>query len=519
MEYRSLSFHESWPDPRMIRRGAELGFNDVCLQTERGLLKRIRDVRARLERSGTFELIKSLGMTVSLWVHEFADYDDEWGEPSVDNEVLWQAVADRYDSILTELFPWVDNLVLTVVETQKKATDTPILKKLTETIKARCEAHGRRLILRSFVHHPDEFSDVCAAIAALPDDLTIMTKSVPQDWHMRSIDDPLIGKVAPKPQFIEVDIAGEYFRMDHVANCFTDVLERQFKYWQESGCSGISVRVDRGWKPWERLNTIYARPQEVNLWALAYLADNKPGGVDAAWRDYCTHYFGEAAAEYVEAALQTTGNVVAEGLYVMDEPFGESKYQYHNPLLRLPKDEAAVAYDDDDDKLRRNPFHMAWAVFRWDAGHVAEYQRIRRGDPEIIRRKTAAYEQAARQAAVSLAELDKAEKALTPEACRYLRFLLEENLFQLDLYCAFQLAWLKLSCVLYGLDAGNAAGLRDEAIAHLADVAGLQERCRVETLVVEWQGEVLRLMRGQYVDIDAFMAEFMRYWGPIINQE
>lgn len=513
MNYRSLSFHESWPDPRIIRRGAELGFNDVCLQTERGLLKRIRDVRARLERSGTFELIKSLGMTVSLWVHEFADYEEEWGEPSVDNEKLWTAIAVRYDHILTELFPWVDNLVLTVVETQKKATATPILKKLTETIKARCEAHGCRLILRSFVHHPDEFADVRAAIAALPDDLTIMTKSVPQDWHMRSIDDPLIGKVAPKPQFIEVDIAGEYFRMDHVANCFTDVLERQFRFWQECGCSGISVRVDRGWKPWERLNTIFGRPQEANLWALAYLAGNKPGGVDAAWRDYCAHYFGEKAAAQIEAALRTSGNVVSEGLYVLDEPFGESKYQHTHPLCRMPQEETAVAYDDNDDKLRRNPFHMAWSVFRWDEGHVAEYQRIRRGDPDIIRRKTAAYELARGQAAQSLAELDRARDVLDPDAYRYLRFLLEENAFQLEVYCAMQFAWLKLSCILYGLAAGDEDRLRQEALAHLAAVEALQEHCRTETLVVEWQGEVLRMMRGQYVDVNAFLKEFRRYWG------
>jgi hypothetical protein len=72
MRYRSISCHEGWPDPRVIRLAAELGFNDVCFRTERGLLTKVREVAARACRNGTFELIRSFGMSVSLWVHEFA---------------------------------------------------------------------------------------------------------------------------------------------------------------------------------------------------------------------------------------------------------------------------------------------------------------------------------------------------------------------------------------------------------------------------------------------------------------
>jgi hypothetical protein len=44
---------------------------------------------------------------------------------------------------------------------------------------------------------------------------------------------------------VEFDIAGEYFRQSHVANCFTNVLEGQLRYAKEKGGNGISVRCNR----------------------------------------------------------------------------------------------------------------------------------------------------------------------------------------------------------------------------------------------------------------------------------
>jgi len=156
------------------------------LASSRGALRMGADSQWELTAEGgsvaLFELIKSLGLNVSLWVHEFADYNEQWGRPSPDNAVLWRELSKRYDHILTELMPEVNTLVLTVVETQVKATDPELLRPLATTIKAACDRHGRGFILRSFVHHPEELDEVSDAISSLPDDITIMTKSVPQDW-------------------------------------------------------------------------------------------------------------------------------------------------------------------------------------------------------------------------------------------------------------------------------------------------------------------------------------------------
>jgi hypothetical protein len=318
--------------------------------------------------------------------------------------------------------------------------------------------------------------------------------------------------VAPLEQFVEVDIAGEYFRMDLVANCFTETLAGQLARWVECGCTGLSVRVDRGWHPWLRQASVYGQAQEANLWALAYLASGRQGGLDAAWQDFSATTFGVKAFHEMIEILKPTGQVVAEGLYCLREPFGESKYQHPHPLCRLPKDETALAYFLEEDRLRRNPFHMAWSVFRWDSGLRADYEKIRKGHPDVIEAKTRAYESARRSGRNSLERLNAIQGALDRHTWRFFRFKLEENLFHLELMCEMQLAWLKLSAVLYGWNGVNATALTREAVRHLEHAERMKERCDEETIAAEWRGTAHRLRRGQYIDLDAFAAEFRRYW-------
>ncbi|MFP4107072.1 MAG: hypothetical protein ACLFVU_13440 [Phycisphaerae bacterium] len=511
MDYRSMSFHEGWPDPRLVELGAKLGFNDLCFQTERGLYKPLAQLRQRADRSGYFEWAKRYGMTVSLWVHELMDYNPDWGEVAVDNDTLWSMLGDRYRKILTDQFPEVDYLVLVVVETQINVTESDLLVKLVQTLHSVCRECGKRLIFRSFIHHPDELADVAAAIERMSDDVIIMTKSVPQDWHTRSIDHPLIGKVGDKQQVIEVDIAGEYFRMDNVCHCFPDVLDRQFKTWQAAGCCGISVRVDRGWKPWKYQASVYGEAQEVNLWLLGRFAEGKADDFEKVWDEYARATFGKKAAPAMIEALKTTGNTIAEGLYVEREPFGESKYQYSHPLVKLPKDEHAVAYPDDEDSFRRNPFHMAWSPFRWDDELVGPYHRIRTGHPEVIDRKEHTYKIELDYAEESLDLIYSIRHELPAGAYPFFRFKLEENLFQLELYGEMQLAWLKMSCRLYNLDPHRSDDLLEEVHNHLRRVRKLQQRTG-EGITCTWKGRTHHLHRAQYVDIDAFVAEFCRYW-------
>ena len=74
-----------------------------------------------------------------------------------------------------------------------------MLTKLVMLLRDVCARLGKHPMLRSFVWTLEEFAGVKEAIARLPDDVTIMTKYVPQDWHRgykedgTPTHDPLIG--------------------------------------------------------------------------------------------------------------------------------------------------------------------------------------------------------------------------------------------------------------------------------------------------------------------------------------
>jgi hypothetical protein len=516
MRYRSVSFHQSQPNLDLLCLAAELGYNDVTFQTECGTLEPLHALRRRADERGYFGRIRELGMTVSLWVHEFEDVDPAWGEPALNNDRMWDALGERYRYVLTELLPQTDYLVLTVVETQVRATDPRVLARLVGTLNAQCRAAGKRLILRSFVWYPHEAEGIEAAVRQIPDDVIIMTKVVPQDWSLRGPDDPLLGRVAPHEQFIEIDIAGEYFRNDQVACCFTDVLERQYRHALDRGCTGLSVRVDRGWNPSEYQNCVLGQAQEVNLWALAYLATDREGGVEAAWRDYARRTFGPRAADTMIEVLRPTGKVMAESLCVRREPFGNTRSPI--PVGRtMQRKPVARPFDPKDDALNEDPFHCNWSAWRWDPACAADYPRLRRGDPQVITEKTNAAALALESAEQSLRLIDSAREDLPLGAHAFFRFKLEENRFHLQAMTHAQLAWLKASRCLHIDDGDETERLRGEIGDHLAAIEALHRTHRHERCAVRWSGRDRSLTRGAYLDLPGFVTAFRQHWRPVLD--
>ncbi len=523
-EYRSLSFHESWPNFELIRLGRRLGFNDLTFQTEGGTLPRLRELRERADRLGYFRLARELGYTITVWVHEFNELDPSWGEPAPGNARFWRGIEARYDFVLGTLLPEIDSLALTVVETAADVTNPDLLLRLVETMQAACRRHGKRLIFRTFVHHPSQQEEVVAALARMPEDLVVMTKCVPQDWHLRHVDHPLLGAVGGRRQYVEADIAGEYWREDHLANAFTPLLERRFRHWEERGISGLSVRVDRGWKPWIRQATVLGEAQEANLWMLGLRASGRVSGPDEAWDAYTQSVFGERAAAQMKAALMTTGAVVAESLCVGRETFGNGRQRIPaiETMQAVPGPPAATdaegrptaaPYDDEEDALGRNPFHRNWSVFRWDPSLAGEYGRIRRGDPAWIHRKEEDAAAADALARESLERLDSIRGDLPAGAHAYFRFRLEENLLHLRAMTAMELAWLKAERRLYSGGDGEKRVLLREIRGHLADLDRLRRDRGAEILRCTWGGRHRELRRFAYLDIAGFVREFRRFFG------
>lgn len=502
MGYRSVAFvtYHTCKAP-MIETAARLGFNDVCFHTEHGdQAEDIRKVHEHLAASGLLELIEGKGMTISLWVHEFMDIPEAWGEPAVDNETLWQKLDARYDHYLEELFPEVDYLVLTTSETQRSPRGADLYHKLLQFLAEKCNRHDKKLVVRNFGHSPGNVRSWPEKLAGVPPGVTVQTKCVPQDWNMRSIHHPLIGRQGAHREFVEFDVGGEYFRRDKLANCFSGILADRMNHAFEKGVEGISVRVERHGPH------CFGHPNEVNLWLLGLRSSGRVTDEDAVWRRYAAETFGEQAAPAMTRALRPTGQVNAEAFSVGRETFGNCRGS--RPTGWRPKG-----------KPFQNLLFWPWSPWRYavltdpDSPLKQEYLNSLRGEPSAIEREQKGYAFQRESAKQSLRELTSVKDRLDPSAYKLCHWLLEENLFHLSLMEEAQLAWLKAKRIEHIEDradyqfARERDRLREEIRGHLENLKDMQPRMG-ERMQVTWQGYERRFRRGSYFDLDWFLEEF-----------
>jgi len=510
MNYRSISSHRGMPDPQVIGLAARLGYNDVCFQIEGEQSRMLRELRERWDRSGTPEQIKALGMTISLWVHEFEDLDPEWGEPVLENERLWTELRQRYLRLLTKELPEVDWLVLTVVESTVRVTDPRMLETLCLLLREVCRECGRKLMIRSFVWTLKEFEGVREAIAGLPDDIAVMTKYVPQDWHRGRYDDgapfhdPLIGNVGDKTQIVELDIAGEYFRGDQIAHCFAEELHKRFTYWEQQGVEGLSVRIDRGWRAYHHHDCILYEVQESNLWCLGHWMTGEADDINTPLEAWAAERFGSEAAPEMAKIARLCDNVVRESLTVCGEPFGDTRRP--QPALRsmVPPNEPLATRDHPAEADNHvDPFCRWLALWRWDPSLKPRHNKLCSGDPELAAQKQADTDNALADADAALELLTSVQPQLDPGAYEFIRFRLEENRHHLLLMGHAAQAWL--ACL-------RRSG--DEMDTHLNTMLAEWNAHRHEAATVIWpEGRTRYLQRCIYLQVPEFCAELRRYAG------
>ena len=535
--YRAASFHHAHIEPGTLQQVVRLGFNTVELQLEGDTMRGFEKLRRRADETGLLREVREHGMDIAVWTHELSGYDPAHHGPiEIGNAALWDFLRSRYRHVCGELLPEMDYLVLTVVETQHNITDADVLVRVVEVINAEVVAAGKQLVFRSFVWHPREMESVVAAMHRMPPEVWIHTKYVPQDWHFRSIDNPLIGRFPDRVEIVEYGIAGEYIRERHLATCVADDLLERHSHWMACGVDGVSVRVNRFAGGDSDSNSAFDSLQESNLWVLMPLARGEPVAVATGLRHYATQRFGKAAAPAVTEALRTTGAVNMEALCVDRETFGDPRSAVPAALtLNLTKriaqlrerwgqrfdipaemdldTAAAQPYVDDEDFVGRNPFYSNWSVFRWDPSYAPAYQALRRGEPEVIERKESRYAAARRCALGSLAVIEAVREQFNdPEAYRFLRWRLGENLWHLDAMCACSLAWLNAVRSVYTEDAGERRVRRTAAADWLSRVDALHAQAENETAEILWRGKTRRLRRGEYLDLPTFLNCFRALW-------
>jgi len=468
LPYRSVSFYGARADKQLIRRAVAMGFNGVTFQTDAGTISAVSDFAQRDRAEGYTDLAHALGMNVTLWVHELTEITPEMGPVSAANDALWTAIRDRYERVLGQIAPQIDGLVLTVTESQIWVTDPDTLNKLVEVVRDRCRAHGKSLIVRTFVWTPDQLRQVMTAVQSMPLDVIIMSKYVPQDWNLRSVDDPAIGATAPHEQIAEYDAAGEYFLTDKVANAMPGHLKSHFDYDLAHGIRGVNVRVDRG-----SASVLY-EPSEVNLWALGALASGAVDSLDEIWNAWARDRYGAASAAAVIASLEHSTDVVQEALYVQRLSFGDTR-SFPPP-------------NGDSDAFANN-----WDVWKWDPFFIPMYQAALNGDPSFIAAVDAAKQRALALASQSLEAARIAATTLSANEAAILRQRIANNQLELAVRAPMMRGYLRYRRILVASDAGERARLASEIRGELAALRDLAGRSYPPFVSLDYLGRTWRV--------------------------
>ena len=443
LPYRIVSFHQGQADMELIKLARVAGYNGVQIQTERGTLEPLEQFAEYNQRTHLVENCHQLGMQVSIWIHELNDIPAEFlhkpdagklkpGEIvcnyefagdqkvvlNINDSKLWALLGERYDYILTKLIPDVDVLILTVTETQIHATNPELFVPLVRFLDDKCRKYGKRLAVRTFVWHPQDLNNLMTTIQKLPEDVMVMSKCVPQDWHLRSINAPELGQVGNHGQIEEWDVAGEYFGLNKLVNCMPELLQRQFDSGMSKGIQGICVRVDRS------NQSVRQHPSEINMWALGLLATGRATTPDQIWKTWATNRYGSAAGLALIPALIQTTEVVQEALYI-------DSFSFYDPRKRLgPAGEA-------------DPFqHPANPQF-WSDKYRLLHDRLVKGDPAMMVQVESNKLAAIRMASNAVILLEGIRPLLKPADYAQLRNGLLNNQVQIAWRAPMHFAYLR----------------------------------------------------------------------------
>jgi hypothetical protein len=443
LPYRIVSFHQGKANIELIKLAKEAGYNGVQIQTEYGTLKPLQEFAEYNQRTQLIENCHKLGMEVSIWVHELNDIPKQFllkpgtgklkpGEIlsnygftgddrivlNLNDPKLWALLDERYEHILKDLIPDVDALVLTVTETQVPATNPELFKRLLQLLDDKCRKYGKKLQVRTFVWHLNDLSNLMPTIKELPEDVIIMSKCVPQDWHLRSINGLELGRVGSHEQIEEWDVEGEYFGLNKLVNCMPELLQRQFAYGMSQGIKGVCVRVDRG------NQSVLHQPSEVNMWALGLLASGEVSTVDEVWKTWAIHRYGDKAGPAIIPALIHSTDVVQETLYIDNFSFFDT---------RNPPGPA-----DEIDAFQ----HLANPQL-WSDKYRSLHDRLVMGDPAEIAQVESNKLVALEMASNSVVALERTRLLLEPSDYVQLQRGLLANQVQLEWRAPMHLAYLR----------------------------------------------------------------------------
>lgn len=130
---------------------------------------------------------------------------------------------------------------------------------------------GKKLVIRDFIYQKEEQEQFAKALEVIPQDVVLSLKNTPHDFYPTFPDNPLIGKVGDREQWIEYDVYGQYFGWGLAPSIMTDDLIHRLRYGLDHNVSGFIMRTD-----WEGVQdySCFETVNLINLYAGAVLGKN-----------------------------------------------------------------------------------------------------------------------------------------------------------------------------------------------------------------------------------------------------
>jgi hypothetical protein len=480
----------------MLREIAACGYNDICFHVEWGeQTEKIRAIHKGLVQAGLKEVIEELGLTTSIWVREFVDWDASWGKPTADNDRLFGAMRKRYEGYF-DLWPEIDYFVITNTETQMTPRGKATFERIFNVIGQVAREHNANIIVRSFFHGPREvwLNDM---LPSIPEHAWVQHKYVQGDWSMRRPNNPLIAMKQHHPLIAEFDIGGEYYKTDYILRCHVDDLAERMKYVGDSGVQGISVRLNRFG------GTVFEHPNAVNYWYLGLLTSGQVESSEEAWQRFAVEYFGKDVADEMIEILRPTGAATAEALSIGRNAYGNAR----NSSI------AATRHDRQHRRFEHPLFLEAHKSFAEDTERYVRaktrMEEILRGEPKWIEQEREAYSAHLGALKRSKQKLEGLKARLDASTYKYTHWLMEETIWFLKVMEEAQLAHLKVFRIRHGGDQVKREQLLQEVCEHLETIEKLA--LVDESVQGQWRGRKYGLRRGSHTDAAQFVTEF-RLW-------
>ncbi len=345
-----------------------------------------------------------LGMKAYFWNHQIVNPPERLilppespGGPMrlmLDDPELWQWLTERYRRVI-ERVPNFDGIILSLTESRFQVhrdnvavTTMPQHERMAKVINAIYEGlapTGKELIVRDFLRSPAEMDSFAQALKLVPDDVGVFTKCVPNDWQYCYPPHPLLGKVAPHRQIMELDAATEMGFTSNLAFAAPEYYQKQLRIARERGLVGAIARCDDGFASNRGL------PDEINVYAYSIFLNDPDADCDVVWSDWCARRFG-CGAQAAEMVLRRSFDMLTRIKYTLGFWTGHS----------------APSIDYADSHL----IHNSSAIWSDDPKFAEIDALLKDSGPEAISAVVREKQQARALAEQSIADLEKAESSL-----------------------------------------------------------------------------------------------------------